>query len=278
MDYISIPIIVFASFPEAIIVTLFGIIAIGKVNYIKSSGNLFRIFLVASLAAISTYFIRRSVGNEIENLLISIFIVTILYIVIMRFKFYESIFSTTFGFIIFILTEIICLVLVSAITGIKLNAAYISDTTRILITIPERLVQVSLIIVSIYKNIKIIDLESTAIKRKEYYIQLIVYMVSIGTLVFLAIVMAKMALFDNGDFANSTNTFLLRLNIYLSLFVTIVLTLAVKTTHEFHKNKNALNNSEFLQNLDYISHLINEKKYQEANEAVDSLKSHIVKQ
>jgi len=75
---------------------------------------------------------------------------------------------------------------------------------------------------------------------------------------------------------SSQNVYLLRINIFISLFVTIILTLAVKNIHEFYKNKNTLNNNEIVQNIEYIYRLIDEQKINEAKNALISLKSHII--
>jgi hypothetical protein len=274
MDQLSIPILIFASFPEAVIVALLGIYSIGKFSFLKDRQNILRILIMSVISVVSSYFVRQMATSEIENLLISIIIFYLLFTLVARLKFYESVFATLFGFVIFIVTEIICLVLVSAITGIKLDQAYLSDFIRIAITLPERLLQIGLIVFAVIKSIRIIDLETVTINKKEYYVQIIVYILSMGTLVFLAIIMAKMTLFSN-DVHDTTNTVLIRMNIYLSLFVTIVLTLAVRSTHEYYRNKNTLNNNEFVQSLQYISNLIDNKDYRNAKIAVENLKSHI---
>lgn len=44
-----------------------------------------------------------------------------------------------------------------------------------------------------------------------------------------------------------------------------------------YKNKNVLNNNELIQNIDLIYDMITQKKYREAKEALQNLKSHINK-
>lgn len=277
MQQLSIMGAIFISFPEAVIISIIGILAIGKFNFFDNKKNYLKILLYAVISSVLAYFIRNRLDNE-ESLLLYLFISSLLFIFIIRLKFYESIFATIFGIVItLIITEIICLLSVSAITGIKMEEAYKNELILILFSIPERLVQISLILISTRFNIKILDLETAAIKRREYYIQLIVYFISISSLLFLAVIMARMLLLDHGNIINPTNSLLLRLNIYLSLFVTVILTLAIRSTHEHYKNKNILNNTEVKQNLQYISGLLQEKKYNDAQDAVNTLQMYIDK-
>ncbi|MCX7749092.1 MAG: hypothetical protein N2645_19705 [Clostridia bacterium] len=276
LDNISIPSLILVSFPEAILTALLGILSIGKSEYLNKKYNILRILLYAIISSTSIYFIRRNVSNEIENIVVNIFLSSLLFIFIVRFKFYESILAVLFGFIITIVAEIAFLPIFT-ITGMDVDAVRNTDYLRFLVTLPIRFLEIFIFIIGYRYKIRIIDIEGTAVKKREYYIQLIVYMLSIGTLVFLGILMAKISLVDQNNIVAST-AILLRLNIYLSLFVTVVLTLTIRNTHEFYKNKTSLSNNEFLQNLEYISDLIEQMNYSEAQEAVESLKTHINKQ
>ena len=278
VDEISIISLAFTSFPESFLLIILGILAIGRFSYLKKKTNFIRIGVYAVVMSVLDYFTRRVISSPIENLLISLFASSLLCVFIMRLKFYESIMATLFGMVVVVSIQTAVLLILTAILKINLSHVYASDLLRILMTLPERTIQIVLVIFAYRRRIKIVDMESTTIKKKEYFIQLSVYIISIGTLIFLALVMAKILLFDHSNFTNATNTLLLRLNIYLSLFVTVILTLAIKNTHEFYKKKNTLNNNEFMQNLEYISSLIDEKNFNEAKGAVDSLKDHITKQ
>lgn len=257
-------------------IAMLGIVAIGRVSLLQTVKGWLSIIGFAAICSTFSYIVRRNVNNEIENLLIFILIIGLLNIFVLRMKFYEAIFATLLGVIVFIITETICLLVVSSITGIKLNNAYLNDMTRFYISIPERIVQIFLIVFALRRDMKIIDMETPNIGKKEYYIQIVVYILSIGTLIFLAILMGKIIFFDNANHqTSSANDLLLRINIYLSLFVTIVLTLAIRSTHAYYKNKNALSKNEFMQSLDYISNMVENKNYLEAKEALNSLKGHL---
>ncbi len=262
------------SFPEALILTVLGIIAIGNFGYFKSKKNFLRIVLMAVVIALTSNFLREALDNEIESTVINIFVISLLYIFIARLKFYKSIMAALFSMIIIAVIQTPAVIGVSAISGLTYSEAFKNDFLLVLFVLPERILEIVLICLSMRFNLKIIDLESTNIKKKAYYVQLLVYIISICTLVFLSLLMVKILISDNGNL-NSSNSTLLRLNVYLTLFVTVVLTLAVRNTHEHYKNKNKLNNNEIMQSLDYIKDLIEEKELSEASSAIDSLKIHI---
>jgi len=266
------------SFPEAVLIAFLSIFSIGKFKILKNKRFFLNILIYAIISSVASYFIRRHVGNELESLMVHLIISSLLFIFILRMNFYESILAALFGLTILVVTESFSLLPVVAITDIDISAAKTDDFMRALLSIPQRIIQVLMIILSYRYKIKIIDMEGTPIKKKEYFVQLIVYIISIGTLVFLVALMTKLILLDQGNFMKPTNTILLRVNIYISLFVTVILTLAVRNTHEFYKNKNTLNNNEFLQNLEYISNLMDNQGYKDAKDAISNLKTHIKKQ
>lgn len=276
MDQISLPSLVFASFPEGIVVAILGLLCIGKANYIKEINNIIRIILFGVIYAVAAYYIRRIANNVIENSLIYLILICLSYIFIMRLKFYESIMASILGFVVVIFViQTISLVAVMQIFSINLNDVYESDILRFLITLPERFLEFIIIYLGCRFNIRIIDFESTTVKKKEYYIQLFVYIVSISTLIFLVVIMANTIFFNDTKSLQSTDIVLIRLNIYLSLFVTIVLTLAIKSTRDFYKAKSTLNNNEILQSLEYIQNLIDNKDYANATKTISILKSRL---
>lgn len=278
VDEISIVSLISVSIPEAIIVAVLGILAIGKFNFFNSKVNLVKIIIFGIISSCITFFVRRIYGNVIDVTITSILVLCLLYIFIVRLKFYESILATLFGFIAFIIIQTLSLILISSIFELKLDKAFIDDLTRFLIVLPERLIEIAVIFVSAKFKLRIIDLESTNIKRKEYYLQLVAYLIAILTLIFLSIVIGKVLLLEHGEGIDASSLLLLRINIYLSLFVTIALTIAVRNTHEYYKSKNSLSNTEILQNLDYITSLIDNESYNEVNRVISQLKTHICKE
>lgn len=275
MDQISILSLVLVSFPEAVLLSLFGILLVGKHKFLYVKSNYIRIIIYAIIIPVSTYFTRRVVSNVVEIILISIFISALLYIFILRFKFYESILAAIIGFFAFLTIQTVTTIAVMALSGLSINAAYLNDLTRFLVVLPERIVEVAFVLISLKCKIKIIDFEGVTIKRKVYYIQLFVYIISIGTLLFLSVIMVNAIFFDNTNSTNIMHSNLTRFNIYLTLFVTIILTLAVRSINESYKSKSALSNNELLQSLNYIMDLLKQENYQEATKVTENLKSHI---
>lgn len=93
------------------------------------------------------------------------------------------------------------------------------------------------------------------------------------------ILLARTVIYGGIDsIINTANSVLIRVNIYLTIFVTIILTISLKNTSDYYKKKNSLNNNEIKQSLEYISSLLNEKNYDELKDAVDKLSEHISKQ
>lgn len=275
MDQISILSAIMVSFPDAIMVAIIGTLVMGKFFFIKDKQNILRIIIFAIIATTAFYFIRRTVNNINEQLILSILLYSLLFIFIMKFKFYESLIASILTIVVIIIIEAIYVAPLLGITRASVNDLYTSDIKRFLYSFPERGIQIALIFLSIKFKIKIVDFESKNIKKKEYYAHLFVTLVATCTLIFLAAVITKILLFDNGDYNSSTNLILLRLNVYITIFVTVVLIFAIKHTNEFCKNKNALNNNELIQSLDYINNLIHDKNYDEAKEILKNMRDHI---
>jgi len=267
------------SFPEAIAIILLGLLSTGKSEYIRSKINLARVLAMAALSSVMSFFIRKLVGSEIENLLVSFIMFTLLYIFIIRLTVYESTMASLLSLVLFTIEQTACILLLTAITGINFENVISNDILLFLFFIPERIVEAVLIYIFMKYNIKIIDFEKVNLKKKEFYLQLFVYIISICTLIFITNLLAKLAIYGDIDaINNSTNSILVRINIYLTIFVTIVLTIAIKSTNDYYKNKNSLSNNELKQSLKYISNLLEEKNYEELKDALDKLNDHISKQ
>lgn len=276
MYSISVPSMILISFPEAVVLCLLGLLSIGRFHSLEKKSGLLKIVLFSAIITVLIYFIRPNLNNEIENMLVYILMIFMLFIIIMGLKFYESFFATIFATLIFIVTEGICLITISAITGIKMNHE-LTDITRFFMTLPERIIQLLLIYILYKYSIKIIDFEYKTSKKRSYYIQLSVYLVSLGIFTFLSVLMARLLLVDNSQLSE-TSAVMLRINIYLTFFVTIVLTLSIRSINEFYKNKNILSNNEIKQSLEYISNLAENGDTEKVREALKSLKMHVEKQ
>lgn len=267
---------IFVSFPEQVIFILLGAFAIGKYSYFKTRSNYFRILATASLITFISYLLREKLGLVSESTLLLLFIDIILIILIMKFKFYEAVTASVLGFSLIMLVEISVSVVIAPILGVKdEQELYQNVLNFVVFVLAVRSIQILLAVLLYRFKIKVLNMESTSIKIKEYYIQLVVYLISLCTIGFLCFLMTRMLLFERDTIVSLQNVYLLRINIYISLFVTIILTLAVKSIHSFYKNKSALNNNEIVQSIEYIYRLMDDQNIKEAKDALISLKTHI---
>ena len=267
------------SFPEHLLFIFLGSFAIGKYSFFKIRSNYYRVLAVSFLMIGLSYLFKEKLGLGAESTLLILFSYIILIIFVMKFKFYESIAASIFAFSLLLLVEIPVTVVMGSVLGVESNKAFMENfTLYFMIFFVTRLLQ-SLLVVLFYRfKFKVINMEYPNNMAKEYNKQLFVYLISICTLGFLAFLMTRMLLIDTNTMVSTQNIYLLRLNIYIAVFVTIILTLAVKSVYAFYKNKNTLNNNEVIQSLEYIQGLLNEQNYEEANEALGTLKKHITEQ
>lgn len=267
------------SFPEEIIITILGLLAIGKFELVRNKRNWHKILITALLLSVISFFVRKAISTEIENLLISFIFFTLLYIFVLRLTVYESIMASLLALIILAIIQTPCIMILSSIIRISLEDVAKSNLMFFLFFIPERIVELLLICLSLKYEIRIMDFEKKSYIKKDFYIQLFVYIVCLCTLIPLMILLARTVIYGGIDsIINTANSVLIRVNIYLTIFVTIILTISLKNTSDYYKKKNSLNNNEIKQSLEYISSLLNEKNYDELKDAVDKLSEHISKQ
>ncbi|HOQ36774.1 MAG TPA: hypothetical protein PKW03_02680 [Acetivibrio sp.] len=267
------------SFPEQLLFIFLGSFAIGKYSYFKTRSNYFRFLAVCSLMVVISYLLKEKLGLGAESTLLILFSYIILIIFIMKFKFYESIAASIFAFSLLLLIEIPVSVIIGSILEVENSNGFMENPVHYYTTFfVIRLLQSILALIFYRFKFKIINMEYPNNMVNEYYVQLFVYLIAICTLGFLTFLMARMLLIDTNSTIPPQNTYLLRLNIYITIFVTIILTRAVKSVYTFYKNKNTLNNNEVIQNLDYVQGLLKEQNYNEAIEALSALKEHILDQ
>ncbi|HPC99782.1 MAG TPA: hypothetical protein PLA01_00350 [Acetivibrio sp.] len=267
------------SFPEQLLFVFLGSFAIGKYSYFKIRSNYYRVLAVSLIMVGMSYLLKDKLGWGAESTLLILFSYIISIIFVMKFKFYESIAASIFAFSLLLLVEIPVAVVIGSILRVDNDKAFTESTTLYFaIFFVIRLLQFLLAFLFYRFKFKVINMEYPNNMVNEYYIQLFVYLISICTLGFLAFLMARMLLIDTNTMVSTQNIYLLRLNIYITVFVTIILSLAVKSVYVFYKNKNTLNNNEVIQSLEYIQSLLNEENYKEADEALSTLKEHIIGQ
>lgn len=264
------------SFPEQLLILALGTLSIGKKSFFKSYINFIKVVFISLALTILSYFARKHLNLDLESSIFSILFFILLLIYVLKYKFYEAITVAVFGFFLIAIIELPLSFLLKSLLRINTPMDLYNDYGKLVPwVLSVRFVQ-ALVVFILYKfNLKILDMENTSIKRKEFYLQITVYLISIFSLVFLSIVMAKALIFTNN--ISSQDTSLLRMNICMTLFITSILTVAVRSTYIHYKNKSTLNNNEVIQSIEYIDSLIEQKNYNEAKDALQNLKIHITK-
>lgn len=264
------------SFPEQIIVFILGTLFIGKKSILKSPVNIVKVVFISLLMSALNYIIRKYLNYELEITIFSMLLFILLLIFVLKYRFYEAISLSVFGFLLILIIEIPMSLLLKNLLEITSPADLYNNYSKLVPWVfSVRFMQIITIILLYKFDIKVFDMENSNIKKKEFYIQIAVYLISILSLAFLTIIMAKVLIFNDNISESSNN--LLRMNICITLFITATLTVAVRDTYSYYKNKNVLNNNELIQNIDLIYDMITQKKYREAKEALQNLKSHINK-
>ncbi|PQQ65795.1 hypothetical protein [Acetivibrio saccincola] len=276
MDKLSFISFMSISFPEQIIVFILGTLFIGKKSILKSLVNIVKVVFISLLMSALNYIIRKYLNYELEITIFSMLLFTLLLIFVLKYRFYEAISLSVFGFLLILIIEIPMSLLLKNLLEITSPADLYNNYSKLVPWVfSVRFMQIITIILLYKFDIKVFDMENSNIKKKEFYIQIAVYLISILSLAFLTIIMAKVLIFNDNISESSNN--LLRMNICITLFITATLTVAVRDTYSYYKNKNVLNNNELIQNIDLIYDMITQKNYREAKEALQNLKSHINK-
>lgn len=276
MDKLSFISFMSISFPELIIVFILGTLFIGKKSILKSPVNIVKVVFISLLMSALNYIIRKYLNYELEITIFSMLLFTLLLIFVLKYRFYEAISLSVFGFLLILIIEIPMSLLLKNLLEITSPADLYNNYSKLVPWVfSVRFMQIITIILLYKFDIKVFDMENSNIKKKEFYIQIAFYLISILSLAFLTIIMAKVLIFNDNISESSNN--LLRMNICITLFITATLTVAVRDTYSYYKNKNVLNNNELIQNIDLIYDMITQKKYREAKEALQNLKSHINK-
>lgn len=276
MDKLSFISFMSISFPEQIIVFILGTLFIGKKSILKSPVNIVKVVFISLLMSALNYIIRKYLNYELEITIFSMLLFILLLIFVLKYRFYEAISLSVFGFLLILIIEIPMSLLLKNLLEITSPADLYNNYSKLVPWVfSVRFMQIITIILLYKFDIKVFDMENSNIKKKEFYIQIAFYLISILSLAFLTIIMAKVLIFNDNISESSNN--LLRMNICITLFITATLTVAVRDTYSYYKNKNVLNNNELIQNIDLIYDMITQKKYREAKEALQNLKSHINK-
>jgi len=196
MENMSLLQFILVSFSEQVIFIFLGTLSIGKYHYFKIHSNYYRILSTASLVTVISYILREKLGLVSEAPLLVLFADIILMIFIMRFNFYEAITSSVLGFSLIMLVEIPFSVIITLLLGIN-GAEELYQNAVILRYLYEYKVTANSFGILFYRfKFKVVNMENANIRTKVYYIQLIVYLISLCTIGFLTFLMTRMLIFE----------------------------------------------------------------------------------
>ena len=97
------------SFPEQLIIFFLGTLFIGKKNILKSPVNIIKVVSISLLMSILNYLTRKYLEQEtfeLESTIFSILIFILLLIYVLKYRFYEAISLSVFGFLLIAIIEI----------------------------------------------------------------------------------------------------------------------------------------------------------------------------
>ncbi len=277
MDNISILSILIVSIPESLAIFLISILLTGKANFNKKSDLFLKLSIASIIHCIIAFFSRRLSSSISENLLILLFFNILIYIVVFRFKLYESIACTLLGISSVVLFEVSTSEATLHLMKITIEEVYSSDSLRFLLSLPSRILQIILIFIIIKFKIKIFDFENTVSLKKEFNIQLVVYFLLIFIFILISVFLLTPIIFEDTSVINTSDIPIIRFNVYLSVFTIVILALVIRNFQDYYKRKSKLSSNEFKQNLDYLNDLLKEGNIEEAKETVKTLRDHLNK-
>jgi len=155
MDKMSIWTILFVSFPEELLIVLTTLVLIGYKDFLnfKKSENIFRLLFSVILMVIFACTGRMLLPSISLNSLVSFIAFTLILTITYRIRLLSSFFSILTAFIVIIVGESTLLVAIMKLFNISLQVFLTNDAIRILVTLPERLLQIMIIlIISRIKN------------------------------------------------------------------------------------------------------------------------------
>ncbi|HEX9059092.1 MAG TPA: hypothetical protein VF941_02840 [Clostridia bacterium] len=276
MDSISILSVFTVSFPEGLAVAILGMLAIGKHDLFRSKETYLRVFLFALIYASASFVIRRITFNIFESAIVFLLLTCVMLMIVVKLNFYESLAASFLGlYVIQFIVATLGMLIISIFFNTNQVDIFTNDLLRFELSLPQRIFEILLAILFYNTKFKIMKFDNINLKKREYIVQIIVYLISLCTFIFLVFILCNNLLFNNHGLIDTQNYEMLRLNVYLSIFVVILLTLAIKAITDHYKAKSRLSNTEILQNIEYMIHLIDEKKYNDAKEIAESIKTHV---
>lgn len=171
MDHMSLWVFISISIPEEFVFAALTALIVGRKDVFKKNWpNALRLILVTVLTALSTLLLRYvPIISDSMRVLAQVLIFIALYVVILRLKYAEAAIGFLIALVAFMVIEFASFVVVTQITGITVLDSQKSDLTRFLYFLPERILQIGLLIVLVKMPFTLINLSNI----KAYSIKII---------------------------------------------------------------------------------------------------------
>jgi len=264
------------SIPEEFLLCFFVWTILGKKDTVK-----FRMVLATTLITAIAFVGFQFFSNwelaltGILNLLVFTVIIFFTY----KLSAFESIISSLLSMVISTLIQFVVMNVSVLITNNKLNTIEgLPYKTRLLLFIPTFILYCLLSLIIYKLNIKVLNFKSK--KTNAYYLNRIRFIVLQLTFTFIIILFNIRLYWNNKLLFNSFNDkVLVFMNLTLIAVFTILIVISVfrlgKGIQMEEEQKRSFDNREFLQNIDYLSKLMEMKDYLEAEKILEYIKNDI---
>lgn len=257
MDKMSMWSVLFVSFPEEILFVIITLSAIGykEVLNFKKAQNVMKLLLASSIMVLSVVITHSFVDLITFNGFIQILMFYLAIISVYRYKILNTLLGHAFSYVVLIFGDVISVVISTQVLGVSLEAIYADDLTRLLVSLPTKIVQVAAIL--IICKLKKIDLKLFSVKFDDF--------MSAG--MYLLIIISS-ALSIETAIRNSSNNISdsIRMGVYTFIIVMFSTWLIFKFS-KLKKNEFMKDNMHDVE-LHHIKHLLEEGRTEYALELI----------
>lgn len=148
MDKMSLLSILLVSVPEEFLIVLMLCLLVGRRDIInfRQKSNIYRVIIATVLTVAWADFIRAHIENVLFIFTSNMVVATIVYVLVLRIKWYKASLGVLVIFVIHLVIESIAAIGMLAISGVTLEQMYSNDIMRIIFTLPIRLMQVAIVV------------------------------------------------------------------------------------------------------------------------------------
>ncbi|HEY9061640.1 MAG TPA: hypothetical protein VIO64_14195 [Pseudobacteroides sp.] len=263
------------SIPEEFLLSFFVWTILGKKDTVKFRYVIFTT-LITAMAFISVQFLTNWDLSLSAVLNLAIFAVIIFFTY--KLSIFESVISALLSMVIYILIQSVTINIGMLILNKSNGMDIVPYEIRILLFIPVFIIHCLISLILFKNNIKILNFKKK--KSSIYYLSRIRFIVLQLTFTFLIIFLNFRLYWNNKNlFSSSNDKILIIMNLVLIVFFTVLILISVfklgKDIQLEEEQKRSFDGREFLQNIDYLCKLMENKDYVEAERMLESIKSDV---